>query len=82
MKKLSLELLSQAVITNRKSQNMTQADLSVATGINRSILSRLESQDYTPSVDQLISLSEVLGFDVASVLTDDATDAGASGKDY
>ena len=82
MKKLSLELLSQAVITNRKSQNMTQAELSVATGINRSILSRLESQDYTPSVDQLMALSEVLGFDVASVFADDKTEAGTSDKDY
>ena len=56
MKKLSLELLAKAVADGRKAQNITQSDLAKATGINRSILSRLESQGYTPSVDQLLAL--------------------------
>ena len=56
MKKLSLELLAKAVADGRKVQNITQSELAKATGINRSILSRLESQDYTPSVDQLLAL--------------------------
>lgn len=75
MKKLSLVLLAKAVADARKAQNITQSDLSKATGINRSLLSRLESQDYTPSVDQLLALSEVLGFDAASVMEDDAAEA-------
>ena len=33
-------------------------------------LDRLESEDYTPSVDQLLALSTVLGFDNADVLED------------
>lgn len=80
MKKLSLMLLAKAVAGARKAQNITQADLSKATGINRSLLSRLESQDYTPSIDQLLALSEVLGFKAASVMEDDTAEAIA--RDY
>ena len=39
--------------------------------MNRAILSRLEIQDYSPSVDQLLSLSEVLGFSPSDVLVDE-----------
>ena len=81
MKKISLELLAKAVADTRKAKNITQADLSKATDINRSILSRLESQDYTPSVNQLMALSEVLGFDAASVFSDD-NEAAKEVKDY
>ena len=70
MKKLSLHLLAQTVFSRRKSLKITQVELSKATGINRGLLSRLESENYTPSVDQLQALSEVLGFQVADVLLD------------
>ncbi len=53
MKKLSLKLLSETVVNQRNALKMTQTQLSEATGINRSILSRLESGDYIPSVSQL-----------------------------
>ena len=43
-------------------------------------MSRLESQDYTPSVDQLLALSEVLGFKAASVMADEEAEVIA--KDY
>ena len=65
MKKLSLKLLSETVATLRKAKKIPQVRLASMTGINRSILSRLESGEYTPSVDQLQALSEVLGFDTA-----------------
>ena len=48
---------------------MSQTELAKKTGINRSILSRLEAMDYTPSVNQLLALSSVLGFDPADVIT-------------
>lgn len=80
MKKLSLVLLAKAVTDARRAQNITQTDLAKATGINRSLLSRLESADYTPSIDQLLALSDVLGFDTTSVMDDDAAEAVA--KDY
>lgn len=63
MKKLSLSLLSDTVASRRKALKMTQAQLAGRTGMNRSMLSRLESQDYTPSIDQLQALAEVLGFE-------------------
>lgn len=63
MKKLSLSLLAQTVVSRRKSQKLTQLQLAKATGMNRSVLSRLESQEYTPSVDQLQALAEVLHFE-------------------
>ena len=67
MKKLSLNLLAQTVVSQRKSKRITQVQLSQITGINRSILSRLESKDYMPSVDQLQALSEVLDFNPADL---------------
>lgn len=71
MKHLSLEKLAETVISKRKAMKMSQADISERTGINRSLLSRLEQQDYSPSVDQLLALSEVLEFDHRDVFVDD-----------
>ena len=56
---------------------LSQAALSEKAGINRSILSRLESGDYSPSVDQLLSLSTVLGFAPADVIVEDEAEAVA-----
>ena len=67
MKKLSLKRLSEVVSSSRKTKKITQLQLSKLTGINRSLLSRLEAADYTPSADQLFALSEVLGFDPAAL---------------
>ncbi|MBR2676056.1 MAG: nucleotide sugar dehydrogenase [Solobacterium sp.] len=63
MKKLSAAKLAGTVVTLRKKQDMTQLQLAQAAGMNRSMLSRLESGEYTPSIDQLQSLASVLGFD-------------------
>lgn len=62
MKKLSLPLLSSTVTTRRKAMKITQANLAKMIGMNRSVLSKLESGEYSPSVDQLQALSEVLQF--------------------
>ena len=71
MKHLSLKQLAETVVSKRKAIKMSQVKLAEKTGINRSIISRLESEDYTPSVDQLLALSEVLGFDTVDVYEDD-----------
>ncbi len=70
MKQLSLKLLSETVSAHRKAKGLTQVQVSKMTGINRTLLSRLEAQDYTPSIDQLLALSEVLVFDPAAMLVD------------
>ena len=71
MKKLSLKLLSETVSSSRKAKKITQAQLAAAVGMNRSLLSRLETGDYTPSVDQLYALSRALDFDASLLFVDD-----------
>ena len=63
MKKLSHSLLADIVSTKRKAKNMTQQELSDKVGINRALLSRLEQQDFMPSIPQLENLAEVLDFE-------------------
>lgn len=63
MKKLSLELLSNTIINKRKAMKLSQQELASMTGINRTMIGRLESLDYYPSIPQLESLSEVLGLE-------------------
>ncbi|WP_332384487.1 nucleotide sugar dehydrogenase [Lactococcus laudensis] len=63
MKKLSQKRLAQIIIDSRKSLKMTQQQLAVAAGINRALISRLESLDFIPSIQQLESLAEVLNFE-------------------
>ena len=57
MKKLSPFLLSDTVTSRRKALKMTQAELAKRTGMNRSMLSKLESQEYMPSIPQLQALA-------------------------
>ncbi len=63
MKTLSLQLLSETVVSRRKALKMTQVQLSRAAGIHRSVLSNLETGIYTPSIDQLQALASVLHFE-------------------
>lgn len=77
MKQLSLSLLSATVASRRKTLKLSQAELAKATGINRSLLSRLESGNYSPSVDQLLSLSTILDFETSDVIVDEEAKTGA-----
>lgn len=63
MKKLSRELLAEKILKRRKVFGLTQAQLAEKTGINRLMIGRIENQEYTPSIEQLENLSEVLQFD-------------------
>lgn len=63
--------MSDTIISKRKEAKMTQVQLAEATGINRGMISRLESCDYTPSIDQLQSIAEVLHFEVVDLFEDD-----------
>ena len=65
--KLSAKKLASTVKAGRKALKLTQLELANKTGINRALLSRIESEHYTPSVDQLLALSDVLGFTVKDV---------------
>ena len=70
MKHLSLEKLAEIVISKRKAMKLSQVVTAERAGMNRSLLSRLEQQEFTPSVDQLLALAEVLEFDHRDVFVD------------
>ena len=72
MKKLSSVILADLVASKRKEKSMTQQSLAEATGINRALISRIEKQDFIPSIPQLEQLGEVLGFEPDSVFADTA----------
>ena len=71
MKKLSPFLLSDTVTSRRKALKMTQAELAKRAGMNRSMLSKLETQEYTPSIAQLQALAEVLCFEPTDLFIDE-----------
>ena len=71
MKKLSITKMADTIIAKRKALKLTQAQLAEMTNINRGMISRLESCDYTPSIDQLQAIAEVLGFEVVDLFEDD-----------
>lgn len=73
MKKLSTAILAEIVETKRKAAKMTQAQLAKKTGINRAQLSRLEQEDYYPSIPQLEALGEALDFDLDDVFINTAS---------
>ena len=75
MKKLSQKRLAQIIIDSRKSLKMTQQQLAVATGINRSLISRLESLDFIPSIQQLESLAEVLNFEPTDLFINESNES-------
>lgn len=73
MKKLSTTILAEIVETKRKAAKLTQVQLAEKTGINRAQLSRLEQEDYYPSIPQLEALGEALGFDLDDVFINAAS---------
>ena len=63
MKSFSQEKLSETIKKLRKKKGFTQAQLSEATGINRAMISRIEKNDYIPTISQMEALAQVLGFE-------------------
>ena len=70
MKKLSQSLLANLVTNRRKEKHMTQQDLADITGINRSMISRLEKENFIPSIPQLEQLGETLDFEPQTLFVD------------
>ena len=71
MKHLSLKLLAETMAGRRNTLKLSLTALAEKTNIPSTILSQLEAADYTPSVDQLLSLSSVLDFRPTDVIVDD-----------
>ena len=82
MKSLSADLLASKVIAKRKEKKLTQADLSKATDINRSLISQLENKEFTPSANQLMALASVLDFNINDVFADPAKTKEAVTRKY
>ena len=82
MKKLSLPLLAETVVTKRKALNLTQKQVAEKTNMNRSMLSKLESQEYTPSIEQLQALAEVLNFEPTDMFTEETEPLPAPERSY
>lgn len=78
MKKLSPSRLADTVVRLRKQKSMTQAQLGEATGINRALISRIEQQDFVPSIEQLEDLGYVLDFDITELFTNSSSEKIAS----
>ena len=70
MRKISRSKLVDTIIQKRKEHNMTQAQLASAVDMNRSMIGRLENGVYTPSLDQLEALGDVLGFELTDLYED------------
>lgn len=71
MKKLSYKKMADTIIARRKELKITQAQLAEMTGIHRGMISRIESLDYTPSIDQLHAIAEALSFEIVDLFEDD-----------
>lgn len=63
MKRLSTKLLSTTVSEKRKEKGLSQQAVADKTNINRAIISRIENDDFMPSLPQLEELASVLGFE-------------------
>lgn len=71
MKKLSLNLLAGTVTEQRKMKKLSQKQLAELTGINRAMISRLEKEDFVPSITQLEKLGEMLEFEPTSMFVEE-----------
>ncbi|MGN0495234.1 MAG: nucleotide sugar dehydrogenase [Lachnospiraceae bacterium] len=80
MRKFSKDKLAAIISNKRKELSLTQQQISDKTGINRSMISRMEQGDYIPSIPQLDLLSEVLDFDPADIYEDETTEIFANLK--
>ena len=56
-------------------KGLTQAQLADVTGINRAMIGRIENKDYIPTVAQMQTLGEVLGFEVVDMFVCDEISA-------
>ena len=68
--KISTKKLSDLIIAKRKEKKMTQMDVANLTHINRAMLSKIESMQYVPSIEQLESLMDILEFDYNDIYED------------
>lgn len=82
MKTFSFEILADTVKKQRKAKGMTQAELSEATGMNRSMIGQMENMTFKPSIEQTEALARVLDFNVIDLYTEEAKPKSAPVRRY
>lgn len=71
MKKITNDIIAKTIASKRKAKNLTQSELSKTTGINRSMIGRIENGTYLPTIMQLQQLAEALDFEIVDLFEDD-----------
>ena len=74
MKNISLTKLSNLVKTNRDKLNITQKTLFYLTCINSSMIAKIETGDYTPSIEQIEALGNVLKFEYSDLFEEEVNE--------
>lgn len=69
MKLFSSAILAKLILDYRKDNKVSQEALATESGINRSILSKIEQGKHIPSVTQLETLANIIGFDITDLFT-------------
>lgn len=82
MRTFSFEILADTVKKKRKAKGMTQAELSKATGMNRSMIGRMENMTFKPSIEQLEVLAQTLDFDLIDLYAEEAKPKTMPAKRY
>ena len=78
MKKLSEKKMMSTILNNRKDKGITQQELASITGINRSMISRLEKNNYIPTIEQLQTIAEALDFEVVDLFEEEEKSSAAT----
>lgn len=71
MKKFSCKLIADTVVKLRKEKKLSQGALSEMTGINRSMIGRIENEEYMPTIEQLETLAEALHFEITDMIVNE-----------
>lgn len=72
MKKFSCKLIADTVVKLRKEKKLSQGALSEMTGINRSMIGRIENEEYMPTIEQLETLAAALHFEITDMIVDES----------
>lgn len=67
MKSLSTNKLAETVKAKRIKMGYNQEKLSELTGINRALISRIERQNFIPSINQFEKLADILSFEITEM---------------
>ncbi len=67
MKIFSQEILSNLILNYRSDNGLSQEDFAELSGINRSILSKIENKQHKPSISQIENLANIIEFDISEL---------------